>query len=202
MRFKNRYLLCTLAFQDGQVDQSVTTGLLFRTFQILVENQWGDFGAGALMSSLSIKYYNAVTGLLMLRASRDHYRLLWTALHSCYRIKQRPCNITCIHVGGTIRSCQKAALLHSRRLLLEADRTKAASRAPTVTPLDAATGAPPTPTDFAAAAAAGTKVEIVRAATVSMTLVPSQTGEPTEFRSAALAKELVSAETEIMQMDY
>jgi len=202
MRVKNRYLLCVLSFDDGQVDQSFGSAVIYRALAQTLESQWGDYGAGCLASSLSVKYYNALTGLVIARASRDHYRLLWSVLKATRKIKGRPCTLTCVHVGGTIRACQQAALSHSRALLLALDQARAAPQ-PAVATLNAETGAPVTPAAAAAAAAAGTRVETVRSVTAGTVLVASAApGEDAaEFRSAALAKEMVNAEKEIMEID-
>ncbi len=99
MRFKHRYFLCEVKYFDDMVDQSVTSSMLFRALQGVVEQHYGDYGAGSLQG-FSVKYYNPLTGLLIVRSNRDNYRVMWNALTMLSSLKQRLCTITVVHIGG------------------------------------------------------------------------------------------------------
>lgn len=121
MRFKHRYILCEISFQDSTIDQSINSSLIFSHLRRIVETNFGDYGAGCLQQSLNVKYYNPITGLAIIRCSRDHLRMIWNAVMMLTTLKNRSCMATCIHVGGTIRSCQKKALVYSRKIMLQID---------------------------------------------------------------------------------
>src|SRR4051794_34308067 len=71
------------------------------------------------MQSLQVKYWNHLTNLVIVRAPRDDYRLVSTAVSYVTLIKQRPCTFAPLHIGGTIRSCQKAAISYTRNILTQ-----------------------------------------------------------------------------------
>lgn len=123
MRFKNRYFLCELRFADGQIDQSINSGLIFRTLQSYLDTMFGDFGAG-LLQGFSVKYFNPVTGLGIVRATRDFHKLMQSVIEKVQVIKNRQCSFRIVHIGGSIRCCQRAALRHNARLVMLADRER------------------------------------------------------------------------------
>ncbi|NXA53608.1 POP5 protein, partial [Nothocercus julius] len=69
-----------------------------------------------------VKYLNAYTGTALLRCRKDSHRLLCSALPLVRLLESRgqrfPCALRTLHVGGTIRSCQKFLIQYNRRELL------------------------------------------------------------------------------------
>ena len=149
VRFKNRYLLFELTWENGCIDESVAAFDLFRagafsscgapkilwlcqqpagcvgevlTVSLMtclallfavrdsVQVNFGDFAAGALMTPLNMKYFNHLTNLCILRASRDNHELVRAATSLVKSVKGRTVCFTCRHVAGTIRACQEAAI--------------------------------------------------------------------------------------------
>ncbi|KFQ71598.1 Ribonuclease P/MRP protein subunit POP5, partial [Phaethon lepturus] len=70
----------------------------------------------------AVKYLNAYTGTVLLRCRKDSYRLLCSALPFVRQLENRnqryPCSLNTLHVGGTIRTCQKFLIQYNRRQLL------------------------------------------------------------------------------------
>ncbi|NXC45922.1 POP5 protein, partial [Penelope pileata] len=68
-----------------------------------------------------VKYLNAYTGTALLRCRRDCQRLLSSSLPLVRHLEGRgqrfPCALRVLHVGGTIRTCQKFLIQHNRRQL-------------------------------------------------------------------------------------
>lgn len=118
MRFKNRYLLLELKFADGTADLSLGGRELGRLLMRLVEEEFGDFGVGSVLSSLAVRYFNALTGLTIVRVARGHQK---TATGACARlaaVRGRAASLRLLHVGGTIQKCQRRALTYTRELLV------------------------------------------------------------------------------------
>nr|XP_006114818.1 ribonuclease P/MRP protein subunit POP5 [Pelodiscus sinensis] len=69
-----------------------------------------------------VKYLNAYTGIVLLRCRKDFYRLLWSALPFVTYLENRNQRYSCffntLHVGGTIRTCQKFLVQYNRKQLL------------------------------------------------------------------------------------
>ena len=195
MRFKSRYILCELKFADGTINESFNAGYIFRILQTLVEVQAGDWGMGCTQQSFSVKYYNALTGLLLIRASRDHYRLVCECLPFLTNVKNRPCSLTRLHVGGTIRSCQKAALVHNRHRILETETTKV------LTPAQVAAQQLPPPPPTATTAAAVLRADAPSAPLEQSLMVHSATGQCTVVGSEQTAATIAAAEMEICKLE-
>jgi hypothetical protein len=61
VRFKNRYFLLELVFQDGLVDEGTTSQQLMRSIKDAILYAHGDYGLGCLQSSITSKNF-AVLG--------------------------------------------------------------------------------------------------------------------------------------------
>lgn len=115
VRFKNRYLLVELSLERNKRPSS--SAHLANIIRESIEYYFGDFGMANTAQSLSIKYYNHVTGIAIVRTGRDHLKMTKHAIENC---KLYSSNITIVHVGGTIKSTQLAAIrLNEKRLIQE-----------------------------------------------------------------------------------
>jgi len=74
MRFKNRYLLLELVWKDKRKDDLLLEPALLARFREALAACFGDLGAGLALQSLQVKYYNALTGLCIVRCSREQHR--------------------------------------------------------------------------------------------------------------------------------
>eukprot|EP00051_Salpingoeca_urceolata_P032537 m.497631 g.497631 ORF g.497631 m.497631 type:complete len:153 (+) comp51906_c0_seq1:202-660(+) len=118
VRVKRRYSLCELVYEDGGSDGALSAGALGRCIKDAVGRLHGDFGYGCVQSSLSVKYLNTDTRVAIVRCVREHHHLVQTALPTVASVGGRQCFLRTLHVGGTIRSCQKTLIAFNRRRLL------------------------------------------------------------------------------------
>ena len=114
VRFKNRYLLTEWRWHDGRVDDSLTDSVILGILRQCVAVNFGDAGSGAAHSSVAVKYWNATTGLGVVRCGRDVHREVWCGMTLLRDVKGRSVTVRVLHNGGTLRSSQAAALRHSR----------------------------------------------------------------------------------------
>ena len=120
MRFKNRYLLVQLLFSPPSLTlPSLTSYALYRDVRQSLLSNFGEFGYGQVTNSLQVKYLNSHTNLAIIRAPRDDSDLVRTALVMMKEVGGQPCVLKVVHVGGTIRSCQKAAVNFTRSVLMQ-----------------------------------------------------------------------------------
>lgn len=133
MRFKNRYLLLDLVLENQNIDESLSASDVIKVLRESIQSNFGDYGTGCTSSALSgfiysflilifilVKYFNYMTGICIVRCSRDHYKMVLDCLNLIKSIKtNRKCIISCIYIGGTIRSCQEAAISHSQNVLIK-----------------------------------------------------------------------------------
>ncbi len=68
----------------------------------------------------AVKYLNVSTMVLIVRCPRAYYRAVWTSISGVTSYDGEPCSLALLHIGGTIRSCQKALIRYNTRVLREA----------------------------------------------------------------------------------
>jgi ribonuclease P/MRP protein subunit POP5 len=119
MRFKYRYLLCRISIAADASAAPLQTGFLYKLIKDSVHANFGEYGLGLCLQGLQVKYYNSSTNLLIVRAPRADYRLVAASLTFLTNIKGREIQFNFLHVGGSIRSCQKAAIRFNREVLTE-----------------------------------------------------------------------------------
>ena len=113
VRFKNRYLLAEFRWHDARVDDSLTENVLVGVLRQGLALNFGDVAAGAALGSLSLKYWNAVTGLAVVRCGRDIHREVWATMTLMREVKGRSVVVRVLHNGSTLRSSQRSALARS-----------------------------------------------------------------------------------------
>ncbi|XP_051828906.1 ribonuclease P/MRP protein subunit POP5 [Antechinus flavipes] len=122
VRFKHRYLLCELVSEDPRCRACLEERVLFGLVRDAIARAHGAFGAAACAVAFTVKYLNAYTGVVLLRCRKDFYQLLWSALPFITHLENKgqrfPCFFNTLHVGGTIRTCQKFLIQYNRRQLL------------------------------------------------------------------------------------
>ena len=74
-----------------------------------------------------VKYLSAATATAIIRAPRDHYRLLWAALTFMGEVPSdtrvvRGVVCRVVRVSGTIRKCEEEAIRRARRSILRAKK--------------------------------------------------------------------------------
>lgn len=118
MRFKNRYLLAELAWEDGRVDEALSARELGSALGRAVLEAFGEHGYGMVQSSLQVKYLNSRTGLFIVRVARGHQDKLTGACFYLTELRRRAVAVRSVHLGGTIRSCKIRALERLREAAL------------------------------------------------------------------------------------
>lgn len=121
VRSKSRYLLCEIYVLDRRRLLLLDDRTISDAVKAAIARTHGDYGAGISSVKLSVKYLNAHTGIVFLRFPKSCYRLLWSALPFITNIETRgqkiPCFLNCLHVGGTIRTCQKFLIRYNTQQL-------------------------------------------------------------------------------------
>lgn len=82
VRFKNRYLLLELIWKDARIDLSLPEAALLGAFRDSMQSNFGDYGLGTALASLQVKYFNSVTGLCIVRCSREQHRQVVRGLYA------------------------------------------------------------------------------------------------------------------------
>ncbi|KAM9823056.1 ribonuclease P/MRP protein subunit POP5 [Syngnathus typhle] len=121
VRLKSRYLLCEINVTDRNGLLLLNDRAIAEAVKEAVARIHGDYGAAMCSIRFSVKYLNTQTGMALLRFPKMSYKLLWSALPFITSIETRwqkiPCFLNCLHVGGTIRTCQKFLVRYNTRQL-------------------------------------------------------------------------------------
>lgn len=97
VRYKNRYLLCEIAFEHGEIIEGLSPYAILGAVNDELNHVFGD--ASALLGSIQVKYYSCFTNLCIIRASRDFHKHVWAAITLMTSIRNRKCAIRMVHVG-------------------------------------------------------------------------------------------------------
>lgn len=126
VRFRNRYFLCHIdAEHENKAIVCKLTGLnILNAVRSSIAQNFGDLAMGQVSSSLACKLWSPALSLCLIRCERSFFRTAWAAITLLTTV-HAPVDvgnirITVIHIGGTIRSCQKPAFAQARQLILEA----------------------------------------------------------------------------------
>ncbi|KAF9459030.1 hypothetical protein BDZ94DRAFT_1269209 [Collybia nuda] len=119
VRFKNRWLL--VEFIPVGLSKPATDYLegkhIWGALKQCILSNFGDTGWGAVGLSLTVKYYSPTTNICIIRVARDQHKIVWgavTLLTSIEGIRYIP-NV--IHLSGTIKHSQLAAITHNREII-------------------------------------------------------------------------------------
>ena len=72
---------------------------------------------GSVMTSLAVKHLNLNTGISIIRAKRGCHLMVQSALTFTTKIKDYNIMVHTLHIGGTIRTCQKFLIRHHQKQL-------------------------------------------------------------------------------------
>ncbi|XP_015733767.1 ribonuclease P/MRP protein subunit POP5 isoform X2 [Coturnix japonica] len=121
VRFKNRYVLCELLSDDPRCRRCIEDRAVGLAVRDAIVRAHGDYGLGCCCVSFTVKYLNAYTGTVLLRCRKPCRPLLCAALPLVRHLESRGqrfhCALRTLHVGGTIRTCQKFLIQYNRRQL-------------------------------------------------------------------------------------
>jgi len=82
-----------------------------------VLTHFGDTGWGAVGASLTVKYYSPRTNVCIIRVARDPCRIAWAGVTMLTAIDGRRYIPNVVHVSGTIKQAQLAAIEHNREVI-------------------------------------------------------------------------------------
>eukprot|EP00117_Sycon_ciliatum_P021544 scpid78794/ scgid18850/ Ribonuclease P/MRP protein subunit POP5 len=130
VRLKHRYATVELSYSGDsdsgggrQHDEQLSSKRMVEELRKAVQCLHGDYGLGCVLRSLHVKYLNVQTNIAIIRISRDYYKLLLSALPLMKKLRDIECSIKVLHLGGTIRSCQRFLIAHNRKYLQECLKT-------------------------------------------------------------------------------
>jgi ribonuclease P/MRP protein subunit POP5 len=127
---QNRYHSSEIPSKNNETSEllpAFTPASVSTCIRNAVTLNYGQFANSSLLQSLSVKYSNNSTNMIILRVPRDFQEQIWASLTFITEWpaenqtipQQFKCTWRSVHCAGTIRSCQKAAISYARKLLLQ-----------------------------------------------------------------------------------
>lgn len=113
--FKNRYMVMEV-FLDPNKDHAgedtiiITQLNLSKAIKDSILLNFGECGLASSLGSFQVKYVNPITKLCIIRASREEYQKVWSAITMVRNIGNCPVLFNLLDLSGNIRACKKAAL--------------------------------------------------------------------------------------------
>ncbi|GMR43076.1 hypothetical protein PMAYCL1PPCAC_13271, partial [Pristionchus mayeri] len=118
VKLKNSYALIEVLPGPSASTASLAPGHLFVAVMEQVGKIHGDYGAGAVRSSLHVKVVDGDVSVLRLPSDSAH--LLLSALPFVRYINKEPVTVRLLFCGRSIRSCEKRLLKQRRKELSDA----------------------------------------------------------------------------------
>ncbi|KIK03771.1 hypothetical protein K443DRAFT_652008 [Laccaria amethystina LaAM-08-1] len=132
VRFKNRWLLVEFIPLELEKPKPGTSRLdgktIWAALKQSIQNNFGDTGWGAVALSLTVKYFSPTTNICIIRVGRDHHQVAWAGLTLLTSITGFRYIPNVVHLSGTIRHAQLAAIAHNREVI---GRYRALAKTPT-----------------------------------------------------------------------
>ncbi|TFK34567.1 hypothetical protein BDQ12DRAFT_726795 [Crucibulum laeve] len=123
VRFKNRWLLVEF-IPISQTNTPIKPGssqldgkIIWNALKQSVLSNFGDTGWGAVGLSLTVKYYSPMTNVCIIRVAREHHKIAWGALTMLTVIDGLRYIPNVVHLSGTIKHAQLAAIAHNREVV-------------------------------------------------------------------------------------
>ncbi|KAI8973854.1 hypothetical protein BDB01DRAFT_807798 [Pilobolus umbonatus] len=148
VRFKSRWVLFYIEedpiMRNGEITYpknviEISEQLIYKSIAQAVESIYGVYGKAML--NISVKWYNPVTRMGILKASRDYLDVCLSSMFFMKKIADIPCNFTILQVSGTIIFIQTAAIELNRDYYIreQAELTKKGQHVNIVNTIDTIT---------------------------------------------------------------
>ncbi|RPD54809.1 hypothetical protein L226DRAFT_470957, partial [Lentinus tigrinus ALCF2SS1-7] len=102
---------------NTHAQDDITSKHIWAALKQSVITHFGDTGWGAVGSSLTIKYFSPRTNLCIIRVARDPHKIAWASLTLMATIDGKKFIPHVVHVSGTIKQAQLAAIRHNREVV-------------------------------------------------------------------------------------
>ena len=96
---KERFLLVRCTPLGGQ-KLPAAAQVVQASIRDSVQENFGDFGVGCILTLLQVRHYSSDTGLLLVRVAREHAAMLRAALTLVCFVSNQPVRLTAISAAG------------------------------------------------------------------------------------------------------
>ncbi|XP_021291304.1 probable ribonuclease P/MRP protein subunit POP5 [Herrania umbratica] len=115
VEFKNRYMVMEVFLDPNKENLGddpivVTQFNISKAIKDSILVNFGECGLASSLGSFQVKYVNPITKLCVIRASREDYQKIWSAISLVRSIGSCPVLFNLLDLSGSIKACKNAAL--------------------------------------------------------------------------------------------
>ncbi|KAI0806024.1 Rpp14/Pop5 family-domain-containing protein [Irpex lacteus] len=107
----------TILDTSTHTESEITSKHIWSALKQSVIANFGDAGWGSISSSLTIKYYSPTTNVCIIRVARDQHPIAWAGVTLMTNVEGRRYIPNVVHLSGTIKQAQMAAITHNRTVV-------------------------------------------------------------------------------------
>lgn len=96
---------------------SINQKALTQAIRNVIQDHFGDFGAGTAGMQFAIKYFSNKTSTGIIRCGRLSFQMVIAALALMNKLGDEDVIVRCIHVSGTIKKCEEYSIKRNRDLM-------------------------------------------------------------------------------------
>ncbi|CUM67933.1 uncharacterized protein PRCAT00005646001 [Priceomyces carsonii] len=96
---------------------TINPKLLTKLIRSVIQEHFGDNGAGKAGMQMTIKYFSNTTSTGIIRCSRSSFHIVRAALSLINMIENDEIMVRCLHVSGTIKKCEERCISRNEKLM-------------------------------------------------------------------------------------
>lgn len=97
---------------------------LLQVIRQVLQDHYGDFGAGSAGILLVVKYFSPKTSTGIIRCGRQHLDMIVAVLALINRLGDKEVIMRCVHVSGTIKKCENVSIRRDREDIVRLQRKR------------------------------------------------------------------------------
>lgn len=91
---------------------------LVQVIRQVLQDHYGDYGAGSAGSLLVVKYFSPRTSTGIIRCGRQHVEMIVAVLALITRLGEKEVIMRSVHVSGTIKKCEVESIKRDKKNIL------------------------------------------------------------------------------------
>ena len=109
VRFKNAYAVCGVEWKGGRAAEPPGEAAVLAGLREAVGGAFGVAGLARAQGALQVKYFEARSGIFVLRCDRAEFRRVWAAAALLTELCRTTCAVHVLRRSGSLRACKAAA---------------------------------------------------------------------------------------------
>ena len=109
VRFKDAYAVCRVEWKGGRAAEPPGEAALLAGLRGGVGAAFGAAGLARAQAALQVKFFDARSGVFVLRCDRADFRRVWASATLLTELCRTTCAVRVVRRSGSLRACKAAA---------------------------------------------------------------------------------------------